>query len=227
MVFIDTSGGPVVIDDEALVCAFSRVEGPCYIGPRTHIAGAKVRNGCSFGPQCRVGGEVEASIFHGYSNKYHDGFLGHAYVGEWVNLGAGTNNSDLRNDYGEISVPLQQQAIKTGLSKVGCFIGDHTKTGLGTLINTGSSIGVFANLLPAGVLAPKYVPSFSVWWKGKLQEIGDLDAQLTTAAKVMARRGRNVTEAHIAFYRQLFEDTYFQRVRAIQDADRRRLSHSA
>ena len=98
----DTTGGPVVIDREAVVTAFTRLEGPCYIGPRTQVHGAKIRAGTTLGPDCRIGGEVEASIVQGHSNKYHDGFLGHAYLGEWVNLGAGTQNSDLRNDYGEV-----------------------------------------------------------------------------------------------------------------------------
>ncbi len=85
----------------------------------------------------------------GYSNKYHDGFLGHTYVGEWVNLGAGTQNSDLRNDYGEVTVTVNGRIVPTGATKVGCFLGDHTKTGLGTLLNTGTNAGAFCNLLPA------------------------------------------------------------------------------
>src|SRR5205085_8278996 len=104
MVVVDTTGGPVVIDAEVVVHAFSRLEGPCYVGPGCQVLGAKVRAGTSLGPGCRVGGEVDASIILGRSNKYHDGFLGHSYVGEWVNLGAGTHTSDLRNDYGPGSV---------------------------------------------------------------------------------------------------------------------------
>jgi UDP-N-acetylglucosamine diphosphorylase/glucosamine-1-phosphate N-acetyltransferase len=226
-VAVDVTGGPVVIDEGAVICSFTRLEGPCYVGAGTQVTGAKIRAGTTLGNQCRVGGEVEASIFHGYSNKYHDGFLGHAYVGEWVNLGAGTHNSDLRNDYGEVSVPIQQSRIKTGLSKVGCFIGDHAKTGLGTLINTGSNIGVFANLLPAGMLAPKFVPSFTNLWKGTLQEVTDLSTLFVTAAKMMQRRGRSLTEAHIQLYRQVFEETAFIRRRAIQEADRRKISRTA
>src|SRR5207248_75825 len=160
MVVADTSRGPVVINREAVVTAFSRLEGPCYVGPQTHVLGAKVRAGTTLGPNCRVGGEVEASILHGHSNKYHDGFLGHSYVGEWVNLGAGTHNSDLRNDYGEVTVMVNGRLVPTGLTKVGCFLGDHSKTGLGTLLNTGSNVGIFCNVLPWG-LAPKYVPSFA------------------------------------------------------------------
>src|SRR6185369_7054341 len=106
LIVADTTCGPVVIDREAVVTAFTRLEGPCYIGPRTQIHAAKIRGGTTIGPNCRVGGEVEASIIQGYSNKYHDGFLGHAYIGEWVNLGAITSNSDLKNDYSEVSISL-------------------------------------------------------------------------------------------------------------------------
>ncbi len=222
MVVIDTSSGPVAIDEGAVVSAFTRIEGPCYVGPGTHILGAKIRGGCSFGPQCRIGGEVEATIVHGYSNKYHDGFLGHSYIGEWVNLAAGTNNSDLRNDYGAVNVPLGLVSVRTGLTKVGCFIGDHTKTALATQINTGSNIGIFCNLIPGGTLAPKYVPPFTQWWKGSLQETTDVHKQLATAATVMSRRGRELTPAHLQLYQQLFDDTAFLRLHASQDTERRR-----
>src|SRR5205807_6378889 len=120
--------GPVMIAHGAVVHSFSYLEGPCYIGPRTQIFGAKLRGG-TLGPECRIGGEVEESIIHGYSNKYHDGFLGHSYIGEWVNLAAGTQVSDLRNDYGQIRPIIDGQPVKSGLNKLGTFIGDHTKTG--------------------------------------------------------------------------------------------------
>jgi UDP-N-acetylglucosamine diphosphorylase/glucosamine-1-phosphate N-acetyltransferase len=227
LVVVDTTGGPVVIDREAVVHAFSRIEGPCYVGPCAHVLGAKLRAGTSLGPHCRVGGEVEASILHGHSNKYHDGFLGHSYVGEWVNLGAGTSNSDLRNDYAEVTVILGGEPVKTGLSKVGCFIGDHTKTALGTLLNTGSNIGMFCNLLPAGPLLPKYLPPFTSWWNGGLRETQDLHALLETAARVMSRRGCAFTEAHAALYAGRFEATAAERRRAIREVEQRRLRRSA
>src|SRR5438270_827193 len=181
MVVVDTSNGPVIVDAEAMVTAFTRLEGPCYIGPHAHVLGAKVRGGTTLGPHCRVGGEVEASIVQGHSNKYHDGFLGHAYVGEWVNLGAGTSNSDLRNDYGDVTVTVGGRLVATGMTKVGCFLGDHTKAGLGTLLNTGTSAGAFCHLLPSGGLLPKYLPSFAGWWNGALVESADLPRLLGTA----------------------------------------------
>jgi UDP-N-acetylglucosamine diphosphorylase/glucosamine-1-phosphate N-acetyltransferase len=203
------------------------LEGPCYIGPDTHVLGAKVRAGTTLGPCCRIGGEVEASIVHGYSNKYHDGFLGHAYIGEWVNLGAGTNNSDLRNDYGEVSVTANDRRVPTGMTKVGCFLGDHTKIGIGTVLNTGTNAGVFSNLLPSGSLLPKYIPSFTSWWNGVITEQTDLSEKLHTAAPVMQRRGQTLTDAHADLYRYLFDQSATERRRLIRESEQRRLQRVA
>ncbi|MBC8231797.1 hypothetical protein H8E77_19785, partial [bacterium] len=104
LVVLDVTHGPIFIDEEAVIFPHTRIEGPAYIGKDARIVGGKIREGTSIGPVCRVGGEVEEAIIHGYSNKYHDGFLGHAYVGEWVNLGALTTNSDLKNDYTTVEV---------------------------------------------------------------------------------------------------------------------------
>src|SRR5262245_31493912 len=227
MVVVDTTNGPVVIDAEAVVTAFTRLEGPCYIGPCCHVLGAKIRAGTTLGPHCRVGGEVEASILQGSSNKYHDGFLGHAYVGEWVNLGAGTSNSDLRNDYGDVTVTISGRRVPTGRGKVGCFLGDHTKSGLGTLLNTGTSAGVFCNLLPNGGLLPKYVPSFSSVWNGALADNVDLPALLETARKVMGRRDVELTNEHAELYQLLLSRTARERQRALREAEQRRLRRSA
>jgi UDP-N-acetylglucosamine diphosphorylase/glucosamine-1-phosphate N-acetyltransferase len=227
MVVVDTTNGPVIIESEAVVTAFTRLEGPCWIGPNSQVLGAKIRAGTSIGPQCRVGGEVEASILLGRSNKYHDGFLGHSYIGEWVNLGAGTSNSDLRNDYGPVVVTVGGRRIETGRSKVGCFLGDHTKTGLGTLLNTGTSAGVFCNLLPTGGLLPKYVPSFCNVWNGALSDNPDLLALLETARKVMARRGRELTDSLAGLYQQLRSLTALERQRGLREAEQRRLRRSA
>jgi UDP-N-acetylglucosamine diphosphorylase/glucosamine-1-phosphate N-acetyltransferase len=227
LVVADTSQGPVMIGPQAVVSAFSRLEGPCYVGPHTHVLGAKIRGGTTLGPGCRIGGEVEASIVQGYSNKYHDGFLGHSYLGEWINLGAGTSNSDLRNDYGPVTVIANGRPVATGQNKVGCFIGDHAKSGLNTLLNTGSNIGVFATLLPSGGLLPKYVPAFASWWNGALADRADLPGLLQTAAAVMQRRGCTLTEAHAALYRALFDQTTAERRRVLREAEQRRLRRSA
>jgi UDP-N-acetylglucosamine diphosphorylase / glucose-1-phosphate thymidylyltransferase / UDP-N-acetylgalactosamine diphosphorylase / glucosamine-1-phosphate N-acetyltransferase / galactosamine-1-phosphate N-acetyltransferase len=227
MVVADTTGGPVVVGPRAFVSAFTRLEGPCFVGPDAHVFGAKVRAGTSVGPHCRVGGEVEASILLGRSNKYHEGFLGHSYVGEWVNLGAGTHNSDLRNDYGEVTVTVGGRRVETGRSKVGCFLGDHTKTGLGVLLNTGTSAGAFCNLLPCGGYLPKYVPSFLSVWDGRLRENTMIDGLLAAAAKVLARRGQALTDAHAELYRTLLSATALERQRVLRESEQRRLRRSA
>jgi UDP-N-acetylglucosamine diphosphorylase/glucosamine-1-phosphate N-acetyltransferase len=227
MVVADTTHGPVVVDAGALIHAFTRLEGPCYIGPMTQVHGAKIRAGTTLGPQCRIGGEIEATIVQGHSNKYHDGFLGHSYVGEWVNLGAGTHNSDLRNDYGEVTVTVGGLPVPTGLSKVGCFLGDHTKTGLGTLLNTGASIGAFCNLLPAGRYAPRHVPSFTSCWNGSLREAFTPEQLLATAELAMKRRGVALTEAQRALYVGLHEDTAQERRRVLRESEQRALRRSA
>ncbi len=226
LVVADTTGGPVVIGPGAVITAFTRLEGPCCVGPQTQVHGAKVRAGTTLGPQCRVGGEVEASIVQGYSNKYHDGFLGHAYVGEWVNLGAGTQSSDLRHDYGPVTVTVGGRSVDTGQAKVGCFVGDHTKTAIGTLLNTGTNAGIFCSLLPGGLL-PRYLPSFASWWNETLTDRADLDELLAAAATAMGRRGRVLTEVHAELYRTVFEQTAAERRRVVREAEKRRLRRGA
>lgn len=225
-VFADTRGGPVMIDRGAVVHSFTRLEGPCYVGKGSWIVGAKLRAGSTIGPQCKVGGEVEASIIQGYSNKYHEGFLGHSYVGEWVNIAAGTQTSDLRNDYDMVRVSINGQRISTGKSKVGSFIGDHAKTGLGALLNTGSTIGAFANVLPTSGLAPQVIPSFCQFFHEQLQEVWDLRKVFITAGRVMQRRGQSLTETHRDLYHTLFESTSERRRKVMRESEVRRVRRS-
>jgi UDP-N-acetylglucosamine diphosphorylase/glucosamine-1-phosphate N-acetyltransferase len=226
MIVADTSHGPVVIEREAVVQAFTRLEGPCYIGPGSWVLGAKVRGGTTIGPGCRVGGEIEASIIHGHSNKYHDGFLGHSYVGEWVNLAAGTQVSDLRNDYGSVPVTINGTKLDTQQTKVGSFIGDHSKTGLGVLLNTGTVVGAFCNLLPSGALLPKVIPSFCRYYHGQVQARSDWREMITTAAKVMQRRGQEMTGTHSTLFNVLYDQTAAQRRQALREGEQRRLRQS-
>lgn len=212
----DTTGGPITVEAGAWIQPFTRIEGPCYVGRDTHLFRANLRGGVSLGPTCRIGGEVEASIVHGHTNKYHEGFLGHAYVGEWVNLGALTSNSDLRNDYGEVRVPLGGDSVATGLAKVGCFIGDHTRTGLCSQLNTGTAIGVMCNVLPAGLLLPKHVPSFAAVCYGQVELKYGLEELFATARVVMGRRGREFDGVQEQLYAGLFERTRLERQRALQ-----------
>ena len=215
MVVIDTHGGPVTIDEGAIVFPHTRIEGPGYIGRDTHIVGGKIREGCSIGPVCRVGGEVEESIIHGYSNKYHDGFLGHAYVGEWVNLGALTTNSDLKNDYGNVEVYVKGKLVDTGSTKVGCFIGDHTKTSIGTLFNTGTMIGVGCLTLTGGKVLPKSLPSFAWYLEGKIYK-GSFKAFLETARVAMSRRDVKLTQEDIDLLTYVRDLTKEERTEAVR-----------
>jgi len=225
-VFADTRGGPVMIDRDAVVHSFSRLEGPCYVGKDSWIVGAKLRAGSTIGPCSRIGGEIEASIVQGFSNKYHEGFLGHSYLGEWVNLAAATQTSDLRNDYGIVSVTINGERLSTGKSKVGAYIGDHTKTGLAALLNTGSTYGAFANVLPAGTLLPQVIPSFCQTNQGELRELWDLRRVFGTASRVMQRRSKALTETHKDFYYGLFEATAELRQRTMREGEMRRLRKS-
>ncbi len=220
LVLIDTTKGPVMVDRGAVVAAFSRLEGPCYVGPGTHILAGRVK-GSSFGPHCRIGGEVESSIVHGFSNKAHEGFLGHSYVGEWVNLGSGTQTSDLRNDYGKVSLTISGQRVDTGLLKVGSFIGDHTKTSISCLFNTGSVAGPFGMLVASGTLLPRTLPAFCLYNEGRLRERTDLGAMFATAATMMARREITWAQEHADFYLDLYEITSGERTRLLRDNEQR------
>ena len=144
-----------------------------------------------------------------------------------MNLGAGTQNSDLRNDYGEVQMTVNGRVVPTSQTKVGCFLGDHTKTGLGALLNTGTNAGVFCNLLPSGSLLPKYVPSFASWWNGRMEDRADFAALMHTATEVMRRRGCTLTPAHEALYRTLLNDSAEERRRVLRKTEMRTLRRSA
>ncbi|MFV0443663.1 MAG: putative sugar nucleotidyl transferase [Planctomycetaceae bacterium] len=214
-VVIDARQGPVWIEAGARLLPFTRVEGPSYIGRESQIFRAHIREGTSIGPVCRVGGEIEESIFHGYGNKYHDGFLGHSYVCPWVNLGALSTNSDLKNDYSHVKVPIAGVSTSTGSTKVGCFIGDHTKTALCSLFNTGSAIGVMTMLLPGGELLPKHVPSFTRLWHGRVEELpSGIEPSLDVARTAMGRRKLELTAAMERLLREVYRQTTPERQRA-------------
>jgi UDP-N-acetylglucosamine diphosphorylase/glucosamine-1-phosphate N-acetyltransferase len=221
MVTIDAENGPVYIDERAEIHPFTRIEGPCYIGKDSILLGAKCREGNSIGPCCRIGGEVEESIIHGYSNKYHDGFLGHSYVGEWVNLGALTTNSDLKNDYSNVSVMLDgRRAINTGSTKVGSLIGDHSKTSIGTLLNTGSYVGAMAIIMATGKPLPKHIPSFAWFIEGIVTKGFGKGRLYETAKTVMSRRKCEWTPAIEAMWDSVFEMTAPVRNKAIKKGRR-------
>ena len=211
-VVFDVSHGPIYVEEGCIIQAFARIEGPAYIGKRTYImSGASVREGANIGPVCRIGGEVECSIFHGYSNKYHYGFIGHAYICEWVNIGAGTTNSDLKNTYGTVKVTVKGKRVDTGLIKIGCFIGDMVKTSIGTLIYTGKKIGLASHL--HGIIT-RDVPSFTIWF-GSLTEYkayeAYLDSILETQRRMMLRRDKLLSREEEELIRLLFKMTENER----------------
>ncbi len=219
-VTIDSRHGPVTLEAGVEVHPYTRIEGPCYVGTRSILLGAKVREGCSIGPMCRIGGEVEESIIHGYSNKYHDGFLGHAYVGEWVNLGALTTNSDLKNDYGTVSVMLGGRTIDTGSTKVGSFIADHVKTSIGTLLNTGTILGTMAILVATGAPLPKYIPAFAWFLQGVVSKGFGGNALIETARTAMSRRKVEMTSEDVQLLRHIFELTAEERMHYVRKGRR-------
>jgi UDP-N-acetylglucosamine diphosphorylase/glucosamine-1-phosphate N-acetyltransferase len=192
-VSIDVTDGPVYIDKNAVIRAFSTIVGPSYIGPGTIIDRAKVVKS-TIGPHCRIAGEVETSIFQGYVNKHHKGFIGHSFIGEWVNLGALTTNSDLKNNYSPIRIKIGKRNFDTGMIKLGCFIADHTKTGIGTLIPTGAVISSFVNFFAGGMM-PSYVPSFT-WLTTEKMVKYDLKKAIATAKIVMKRRNISMTKQY-------------------------------
>jgi UDP-N-acetylglucosamine diphosphorylase/glucosamine-1-phosphate N-acetyltransferase len=215
---LDTTQGPITIDAGVMIQPFTRIEGPSYIGPHTQLYRANIRGGVTLGPHCRIGGEIEASVIQGHTNKYHEGFLGHSYVGEWVNLGAITSNSDLRNDYAQVFADTGAEPIPTGQTKVGCFLGDHTRTGMGCMLNTGTIVGVMCNLLPAGRLLPRNVPSFTTVSFGRVAPGPPLDQLFQTARIVMGRRGMIFSALEEQLFLDLHEQTCLERERTLQRA---------
>ena len=222
-VVLDATNGPVIVEAGAIVQAFSRLEGPCYVGPGCQVLAAKIRGGTTLGRGCRVGGEVEASILHGFVNKYHDGFVGHSYVGGWVNFGAGTQVSDLRNDYSPVSVFLDGKKVETGLIKVGSFLGDYTRTSVGALLNVGTVVGPFSQMLANGGLLPRSVPPFCQLEHGRVKERSDLRLMFEAAATGVGRRDREWTDTHAEFFFQLYVHTEAERRKAIRESEQRRM----
>ncbi|MBP8082036.1 MAG: hypothetical protein KAZ87_02415 [Spirochaetes bacterium] len=216
-VSVSTNKGPVIIDENAQISSFSRIEGPAYIGKNTCIFRANIREGSSFGISCRIGGEVEDSVFNSYSNKYHDGFIGHAYVGSWVNLGAMTTNSDLKNDYTNVKVNLDGKIHESGSPKVGAIIGDFVKTSIGTLINTGSVIGSCSMTVFSGRMTPDFIPPFSLFIKNKLRTVKSFDSVISTIKTQMNRRGCNLSPAHESILKNLYEKTLENNLRTFEE----------
>jgi UDP-N-acetylglucosamine diphosphorylase/glucosamine-1-phosphate N-acetyltransferase len=204
-IVLDSRDGPVIIDEGAHIEPFSFIQGPAYIGQNSLIASARIRGETSIGPTCRIGGEVEASIVQGFSNKHHDGFLGHSWLGEWVNIGAMTTNSDLKNNYGTVRVVLEGLGqLDSGVLKLGCFLADHVKLGIGVHLNGGTVIGTGSNIFGMHS-APKTIPPFT--WGGDVFREYRIESMIDVARKVMARRKRSMTTEYEALLRAVFSIT--------------------
>jgi UDP-N-acetylglucosamine diphosphorylase / glucose-1-phosphate thymidylyltransferase / UDP-N-acetylgalactosamine diphosphorylase / glucosamine-1-phosphate N-acetyltransferase / galactosamine-1-phosphate N-acetyltransferase len=191
-VVLDFTEGPIWLADGVTVRAFTRLAGPAYVGPDSTLLGGSY-TAISVGPVCKVHGEMEEVVVLGYSNKAHDGFLGHAYLGRWVNLGAMTTNSDLKNNYGPVRMWTPEGEQNTGLIKLGSLLGDYVKTGIGALLNTGTVIGAGSNLYGTE-MPPKYVPPFS-WGSGADLTAFDADKFLQVTETVMERRSLKLSES--------------------------------
>jgi UDP-N-acetylglucosamine diphosphorylase/glucosamine-1-phosphate N-acetyltransferase len=209
---LNAEGGPIWIAGNAMVEPLAYVEGPAAVGEGSRIkALARIREGTSIGPGCKVGGEVEGTIFQGWSNKQHDGFLGHSFVGEWVNLGANTNTSDLKNTYSNVrTYPsarafLERRGGDSGQLLLGLTVGDFTKSGISVSFTTGATVGIGCNVYGAALM-PAYLPSF-VW--GPVNEFTEhrVEGVLETAARAMQRRKTELGSALEALIRTAFEAT--------------------
>lgn len=187
---LDATNGPIFIGEGTIVHPQALLRGPLYIGKN-----------------CRIAGEVVNSIFMDNVNKAHYGFIGHSYICPWVNLGAGTTNSNLKNNYGSVKVFVDGAMVETNQTFVGCFVGDYAKTAIGSMIYTGCVIGAFANLF-GQPLYKKYVPSFS-WGGGK--EVYKLQEAISAAEAMMKRRGKELTVQDKEQIQKVFELTKGER----------------
>ena len=197
-VVFDTRKGAVVLTEGVEVRSGTRLEGPLFAGPGTYLLGGQIRHS-AFGPSCRVHGEMATTVMVGYANKSHDGFVGHSIIGHWANLGAGTITSNLKNTYGPVRLELGGDRRDTGRTFLGSLIADHAKTGIGTMLSTGTIVGAGASV--TGISAPRVIPPFA-WGAdglGRLEE----DAFVRIAGRVLPRRNIALTPSREAWLRSL------------------------
>ncbi len=202
----NTKAGPILLDAGASIGPFCYLSGPAYVGPGARlIEMAVLKDGVAIGARAKIGGEIETSIVEPLSNKQHHGFLGHSYVGSWVNLGAGTSNSDLKNTYGSVTMDYDGRRVPSGMQLIGCFIGDYAKTAVNTGIFTGKAIGVCS--MAYGFVTTN-VPGFTNYARslGQVTEIG-IDVAVATQARMFARRGIEQRACDVELLRSLFELT--------------------
>lgn len=205
---LNASSGPIYIGKDAEVMEGSLIRGPFALCEHGILKlGTKIYGATTIGPYCKVGGEVNNSVFFGYSNKGHDGFIGNAVIGEWCNFGADSNNSNLKNNYDEIKLWNYRKAgfVKTGLQYCGLFMGDHSKCGINTMFNTGTVVGVSANIFGAG-FPRNFIPSFS-WGGASGFSVYQLNKAYETAERVMERRNLILTKEDKDILDHIFQQT--------------------
>ena len=207
-IIINATEGPVYIGKDAHIMDGSIIRGPVAVGEGSKVRmGAKIYGSTSIGPHCKIGGEVTNSILFGYSNKPHDGFLGHSVIGEWCNLGADTNTSNLKNSYEPVRLwDYQEESfVKTDLQFCGTFMGDHSKCGINTMFNTGTVVGVAAQIFGAGFMR-NFIPSYS-WGSVSGFSVHNIDKSINIAKRVYARRNVEFSEVDEAILRHVYEQT--------------------
>ncbi len=199
-VHMDASQGPIIIDKDCKIGPFCSLEGPLYLGKRSTLKPSTSIRYSVIGQVCNFGGEVKGSIIHPYSNKSHAGFLGESILGSWVNLGAGTITSNLKNNYQPIRVSWDGNNYETNRQFLGTIMGDHCKTAIGVRLNTGTLIGPFSNVFQAD-FPPRAIPSFS-WGYGT----HELEKAIKTSQQVMARRNLTMSSSEEDLIRLLTDD---------------------
>lgn len=205
---LNASTGPIYIGKDAEVMEGSMIRGPFSLGEHATLKlGTKIYGATTIGPHCKVGGEVNNSVIFGFTNKAHDGFLGNSVIGEWCNLGADTNNSNLKNNYGSVKLfNYASETMKdTQLQFCGLMMGDHSKCGINTMFNTGTVVGVAANIFGSG-FPPTHIPSFA-WGGADTMEIYQLDKMFETAERVYARRGIELSAEEKNILTHVFNST--------------------
>ncbi|WP_109832408.1 putative sugar nucleotidyl transferase [Reichenbachiella versicolor] len=203
---INAEKGPVYIDENAVIEEGCIIKGPFYLGKKSKVnAGAVIREACSFGPSCKVGGEVSNTVIFSNSNKGHDGYLGNAVLGEFCNLGAGTNSSNLKNNYDHVKMYdyIDEQFIDSGLQFCGLLMGDHSKSAIGTTFNTGTTVETHCNVFGAG-FPRTFIPSFS-WGGADHMVTYTFDRAMKTAEKAMARRNVELTDSNKKLFQSIFD----------------------
>lgn len=209
-VVTDTDAGPVVIDEGASIGPYVLLRGPAYLGPRVKvIEHAAIKDAVSVGHTVKIGGEVEASVIESYSNKQHHGFLGHSYLGSWINLGAGTCNSDLKNTYGHVKMDYRGESVATGMQFMGCVVGDYSKSAINTSIFTGKVIGACSMLY--GFVTTN-VPSFVNYARsfGQVTELPP-EIMIATQQRMFARRSVAQRECDMELLKSMYELTRHER----------------